>query len=154
MTIIVESPSDDLAAWIGVAGVAVGVLLTTAVEWLRDRRGQTRQRQRDLHAAADELAGAAETLGWLSMSQAAGGSDASRRLDFALAMAREQARINAALVTIAQLASDELLDAAGAVKTAALEILDPDFDKSAASYHRMRDRLGELNGALFSQLVG
>jgi hypothetical protein len=89
--VIVNTPGDDLAAWIGVAGVGVGVLLTTVVEWLRDRRGLARERRRELLAAADELANSANTIGFL-MSLFAAQQKETKALDWANAYLPHQER--------------------------------------------------------------
>jgi hypothetical protein len=120
VTIIVEAPSDDLAAWIGVAGVAVGVVLTTGVEWLRDSRGQRRQLRRDARAAADELAAAAETMAALALSVHAPHAKERDPLAFTLALLSQQERVNTACVTIMRLLPPQVAEAAHNVRDAAL----------------------------------
>lgn len=89
MKVIFNTPGDDLTAWIGVAGVAVGVLLTTVVEWLRDRRGLARERRRELLTAADELANSANSIGFLMSLFAAQQKEAKALVT--IAMIRETA---------------------------------------------------------------
>jgi hypothetical protein len=58
MTTVVVQP-DDLGAWIGVAGVAVGVVLAAGIDWWRSRRtGRKELRQRLMQAGSDLAAAA------------------------------------------------------------------------------------------------
>jgi hypothetical protein len=59
-TVLVEP--DDAAAWIGLAGVVVGALLTAAFEWVRGRRGDRKRVRRDLLIAGWQLQRRAELL--------------------------------------------------------------------------------------------
>lgn len=121
MKVIVNTPGDDLAAWIGVAGVAVGVLLTTVVEWLRDRRGLARERRRELEAAAAELANSANSIGFL-MSLFAAQQKEGKALDWANAYLPNQERCNAAAVTLTKLAPKPVTEAADKVRRAAVDV--------------------------------
>jgi hypothetical protein len=119
--VIINTPGDDLAAWIGVAGVAVGVLLTTVAEWLRDRRGLARERRRELEAAAHELANSANSIGFL-MSLFAAQQKAAKALDWANAYLPNQERCNAAAVTLKRLAPRPVTEAADKVRRAAVDV--------------------------------
>lgn len=115
MKVIVNAPGDDLAAWIGVAGVAVGVLLTTVVEWLRDRRGLARERRRELLTAADELANSSNSIGFL-MSLFAAQQKQAKALDWANVYLPHQERCNAAAVALNRLAPRPVTEAADRVR--------------------------------------
>ena len=119
--VIVNTPGDDLAAWIGVAGVAVGVLLTTVVEWLRDRRGLARERRREMEAAADELANSANSIGFL-MSLFAAQQKEAKALDWANAYLPNQERCNAAAAALKRLAPRPVTEAADKVRRAAVGV--------------------------------
>ncbi len=119
--VIVNTPGDDLAAWIGVAGVAVGVLLTTVVEWLRDRRGLARERRRELIAAADELANSAISIGFL-MSLFAAQQKEAKALDWANAYLPNQERCDAAGAALKRLAPRPVTEAADKVRRASVVV--------------------------------
>lgn len=67
---IVVVQSDDLAAWIGVAGVAVGVVLGAGIDSWRSRKAERKRLRRDLTRAGTELAHA--TTAWARANRAAG----------------------------------------------------------------------------------
>lgn len=71
-TVIVEP--DSLGAWIGLAGVALGALLSTGATWLQRHGSDTKERRREVTAAADELL----TATW-SLEEMLDGLQASRR---------------------------------------------------------------------------
>ncbi len=58
MTVVVVQ-SDELSAWIGVAGVAVGVVLTTGIDSWRGRRAERKETRRRLLQAGSDLSAAA-----------------------------------------------------------------------------------------------
>jgi membrane glycosyltransferase len=59
---VVVVQSDDLAAWIGVAGVVVGVVLSTSIDAWRSRRADRKQKREALIRAGGELAQSAAAL--------------------------------------------------------------------------------------------
>lgn len=59
-SVIIEP--DSASAWIGLAGVAVGVLLTGSLELLRSRLTQRSERQREANQAVSELRASASSL--------------------------------------------------------------------------------------------
>lgn len=61
MTTVIVEP-DSLSAWIGLAGVAVGALLSTAGSWMQRRWAEGSNRRREFYDAADDLRGSAQTL--------------------------------------------------------------------------------------------
>ena len=67
---IVVVQSDEFAAWIGVAGVVVGVVLTTGIEALRSRRAEQKRLHADLLRAGLEVA--TGTLAQVAAEEAAG----------------------------------------------------------------------------------
>lgn len=70
MSTIVVVQSDDLSAWIGVAGVAVGVVLTTGIDWWRSRRRERKELRHRLLQAGSDLSAAASA--YQKATQAAG----------------------------------------------------------------------------------
>jgi hypothetical protein len=100
--------------------VAVGVLLTSVIEFLRDRRGLERERRRELKAAAYELANSANSIGHLMSLFAAMRNDA-RALDWAEAYLPHQERRNVAAFAIRRLAPPAS-EAADRVRRAAMEV--------------------------------
>jgi hypothetical protein len=52
-TVVVEP--DSVSAWLGLAGVALGALLTTGATWLQSLRGDRKSKRREIIAAADDL---------------------------------------------------------------------------------------------------
>jgi hypothetical protein len=62
MATVVVVQSDDLAAWIGVAGVAVGVLLTAGIDGWRNRKVESKRRRVALIHAGFELAARVQDL--------------------------------------------------------------------------------------------
>lgn len=154
VSIIVQSPSDDLAAWIGLVGVAVGVLLTTGVEWLRDRRTQRRENHRALREAVDELTDAAQTVVMLLMNAKIKGAQSDNRLDFVLALAANLGRSNAAAVTVIRLGSSQLADAAVKVRQAAVDMSTLAGEAElAAAYNKVTAASNNLYAALAQQDV-
>jgi hypothetical protein len=104
---IVVVQSDDLAAWIGVAGVAVGVALGAGIDSLRTRRAERKRMLRDLIRAGSDLAAAAgafEKAVWLA------GDDKGDAAWVEVIDARSDA-MRSALVTIRD-AGDKALDQA------------------------------------------
>lgn len=59
-TVIVES--DSLSAWIGLAGVALGALLSAGGSWTQRRWTEGSNRRREFHKAANDLRASTQTL--------------------------------------------------------------------------------------------
>ena len=59
-TVIVQS--DSLSTWIGLAGVALGALLSTGGSWIQRRWTESSNRQREFHDAADDLRASTQNL--------------------------------------------------------------------------------------------
>ena len=74
MSAVVVVQSDDLSAWIGVAGVAVGVVLAAGIDWWRGRRAERKETRNRLLRAGSELASAvaAYQRTWRAAGKAAG----------------------------------------------------------------------------------
>jgi hypothetical protein len=123
MASVVVVQSDDLAAWIGVAGVAVGIILTTGLEWWRDRRVQRRDSRRELRAAAHDLIGSSTTLlavaSWYR-------TEGKGRLEWLLAMNELNGRVTIAAYTINRLATELVAQSAWNVKNAVDRFSDID----------------------------
>jgi hypothetical protein len=152
VTIIVEAPSDDLAAWIGVAGVAVGVLLTTGIEWARDRRTQRRDRRREIWAAYDELLNAAHAMQFLVISiRTPGYLPEGSRLDHLLALSANLGRVNSGCSAVIRLGPDQIVEAVDKVRQATMNVTDilaTDQQASTAAYNRISEACDQLRLAL------
>jgi hypothetical protein len=73
---VVVVQSHDLSAWIGVAGVAVGVVLAAGIDWLRTRRAERKQMRQVLVRAGSDLAGAVSAeMDVITTATAAGAMD-------------------------------------------------------------------------------
>ena len=147
---VVQSAGTDLAAWIGVAGVAVGVVMTTTVEWLRDRCTTRRQQRREVLAAAVQLTGAASTMASLLLSSESAGADSIRAtaVQWTLAMASQLERANDAAVTIIRLAPPAVADAATTIRGIAERI-----DNADLKWFTARDEIKEASTVLYDALA-
>ena len=96
MASIVVVQSDDLAAWIGVAGVVVGVVLSTGLDWWRSRRAKRAAARQELLRAGNELYSA--TAARTAVVNAAG--DAIGEPAWVLVVAQFQAAQSAAMAKI------------------------------------------------------
>lgn len=56
------SSSDAFAAWIGLAGVAVGAILSGGIDWWRSHITEGKERRREIGRAADDLGAGANSL--------------------------------------------------------------------------------------------
>lgn len=56
------SLSDTFAAWIGLAGVAVGAILSGGIDWWRSHITEGKERRREIGRAADDLGAGANSL--------------------------------------------------------------------------------------------
>ncbi len=121
MTVVVVQ-SDELSAWIGVAGVAVGVVLSTGIDWWRSRRTGRRELRHRLLQAGSDLAAAA--TGYQSTTRAAGAA-MSEPAWHELIQARLEALRTAYLII--NLAGDK------GVEVAAGHIVKVAFDAAASS---------------------
>lgn len=70
MTPVVIIKSDDLSAWIGIAGVVVGVVLAAWIDWWRSHRTRRLELRHELLRAGSDLAFA--TGAYHSTARAAG----------------------------------------------------------------------------------
>jgi hypothetical protein len=65
-TVIIES--DSLDAWLGLIGVVIGVVVTTATGWLQNRRHDRTEQVRELEASKGQLIASATSIvilvGW------------------------------------------------------------------------------------------
>jgi len=128
MASVVVVQSDDLAAWIGLAGVVVGVVLSTSIDSWRSRRADRKQTREALIRAGGELARAAAAL---AKAERAAGPHKNEPAWIEAIDARANA-MAAAGQTI-RLAGDDTLDAASLrIVTVAMRQM-PGGDSAATS---------------------
>jgi hypothetical protein len=118
MTVIVEP--DSIGAWIGLAGVAVGALLTGGVTWLQGARRERKERSSATEHACTELWAAAESVQLLSRMLRVGTEVPV--LEWSQAIATAVNRVIIAADTVNRLAPGDLGKAALSVAAAALDI--------------------------------
>jgi hypothetical protein len=113
MTVVVVQ-SDELAAWIGVAGVVVGVVLTAGIDWWKSRRAEQKQKRKELIRAGDELAQASAAVA--ELSRLAGNS--ANEVPWIEALNARQSAIIRAHRTIREAGVKEIDDAADEIVAA------------------------------------
>ena len=136
MASIVVVQSDDLAAWIGVAGVVVGVVLSTGLDWWRSRKAKRAVARQELLRAGNELYSA--TAARTAVVNAAG--DAIGEPAWVLVVAQFQAAQSAAMAKIVAAGIPPINQAAAEVVKAASQ----PFEKPTTG----DDRFGPDGGAL------
>jgi hypothetical protein len=136
---VIVIQSDDLAAWIGVAGVAVGVVLAAAIDWWRTRRAENKQTRLDLLRAASELAGTATAA---ERTNRVAGQTENDGASIEDSDAR-QAAMRSALVTIKIIGDRGLDEAALGIVAVAIKPMPPAEDQVA-----FQRRMHELSDAL------
>lgn len=118
MTVIVEP--DSLSAWLGLAGVGVGALLTAGVAWLQSRHSERKDRQRQEIQAITDLGASAESLRMTVVALfAASQNDPNAIRDWVPAITGLLDRVHKADATIARLSKPPLVTAADALAAAA-----------------------------------
>lgn len=122
MNTVVIVKSDDLSAWIGIAGVIVGVVLAAGIDWQRSRRTERRELRRRLLQSGSDLASAATA--YTRTTRAAGAAMGEPAWHEAI-----QARLDAmsAAALTVNLAGDKTLEAAAG------RIIKVAFEAGAAS---------------------
>lgn len=128
MTVVVVQ-SDDLAAWIGLAGVVVGVVLTEGFDWLKSRRAEQRQKRQELLRAGDELAQASTAVA--DLFRQAGNS--VNELPWIEALNARQSALMRAHRTIREAGVKEIDDAADEIVAATQQ------SGNAVPFDRFRD---------------
>lgn len=119
MTVIVEP--DSIGAWIGLAGVALGALLTGGVTWLQGARRERKERNAAIQQACTELWAAAHNVQLLcAMLRGAAGAEFPA-LEWTQTVAAAVSRVIIAADTVNHLAPRDLGNAALDVAAAALE---------------------------------
>ena len=112
---------DSIAAWIGLVGVAVGVLLSGVLDWWRGHLAERRDRRREMHRAADELMAAANAL---LVAKGAFGAPQARQeslLAWTQVMMAQAERIQRASEALIRLGPQGLAKAADDLATAAVD---------------------------------
>jgi sugar phosphate isomerase/epimerase len=128
MATVVVVQSDELAAWIGVAGVVVGVVLTAGIDTWRSRRAERKQQRDALIRAGGELARAATAL---AKAERAAGSHRNEAAWIEAIDARANAMADAGQTI--RLAGEEALDEA-ALRIVAVALREmPEADPDATS---------------------
>jgi hypothetical protein len=80
MATVVVLQSDELGAWIGVAGVAVGVVLAAGIDWWRSRRAERKQKRLELLRARQLNESLAEFKAGVVIVETAPTKPAARRV--------------------------------------------------------------------------
>jgi hypothetical protein len=115
-TVIVQA--DSTGAWIGLAGVALGALLSTGGTWLQRRWSEHREQRRSVKEAIDELPVAARTL-LLTLQSYRGSDDAEQALlAWTPLMTAQMERVQRAAQTIMRYSTPGLASMAEAVTDA------------------------------------
>lgn len=127
---VVIVQSDELAAWLGIAGVVVGAALTAGLQWWRDQGTEEKKRRRELRAAADELWGSANTLVAIAATLPAVQEGNESGLRWIQAMAAPAERVQIASQEVSRL-SPVIAGAAKRVSTAAFAYISAN-DKAPA----------------------
>jgi hypothetical protein len=117
MTVIVEP--DSLSAWLGLAGVGVGVLSTLGTAWLQARYGGRKEKHRELSNATAELLASAEGLRVIVAAFAASRNEPNAIRDWMPVIAGLVERVQKADAVIARLAQPALVKAAADLAGAA-----------------------------------
>ena len=129
MTVIVEP--DSLSAWLGLAGVAVGVLSTLGTAWLQARYGGRKEKYRELSRATAELLASANGLRVIVAAFVASRTEPHAIRDWMPVIAGLVERVQKADAVIARLAQPALVTAAADLADAAGKLVQ-DFDGSVA----------------------
>jgi hypothetical protein len=131
---------DTLSAWIGVAGVAVGVALTAGMQmarhWLEGREGK----RRSLTQAADTLLGGCNSLAVLVGVRRAPNFPPDQLLAWTKECNREAERVQAAAHFIQRHARPELWAASARLADAAFAVIGSDDRQQALT--EMSDAMG------------
>jgi hypothetical protein len=144
---VVVIQSDDLAAWIGVAGVAVGVVLAAGIDWWRNRRAERRQTRCDLLHAGTDLSAAVGSLA--RAGRAAGAAAKSDPAWMEVVDGRSDA-MRVALQRIMGVAGQEVDNAANAIIRASYKAMPDATDQEAFLRYaqEMMDVMGRYRDAV------
>jgi hypothetical protein len=121
---------DSLSAWLGLAGVGVGALLTAGVAWLQNRHSDRQDRRRQEIQAITDLGASAESLQMTVVAlSVASQIDPNAIRDWVPAITGLLDRVHKADATIARLSKPPLVTAADALAAAARDYAH-DFGRS------------------------
>lgn len=121
VTVIVEP--DSFSAWIGVAGVGIGVVLSAGVQIVRDVMRGRKDRTRELTEAVDTMLGACNQLAILVAIRQQPGVRDEPALAWAEATNREAERIQTAAHVVQRYARHEVGEAAGQLAVTVFEVI-------------------------------
>jgi hypothetical protein len=110
MTVIVEP--DSLSAWLGLAGVGVGVLSTLGTAWVQERYSSRKEKHREISGAAAELRASADGLRVIVAAFVASKNDPNAIRDWMPIIGGLVERVQKADAVIARLAQPPLAKAA------------------------------------------
>jgi hypothetical protein len=141
-SVIVEP--DSASAWIGLAGVALGALLSTGATWLQRRSSALKHEHTDIREAIVEMLTGAEALDKaVSVPNSSKGSGGSLLLWVQFVTSQTEKVEKAALkVGISRYATAELTASAG--KVAATTILCARLEGADGSLEKLREAVKEL----------
>jgi hypothetical protein len=142
MTTVIVQP-DSAAAWIGLAGVALGAVLSAGGTWLQRRWTEQRARRHEVDEAAGELRAAARTL-VLIVEAYHVKEDAQSLLAWAPLVSAQVERVEKATEVIGRHATPELAALAGAVAEAVVVSAMGDAKRKIGVY----EALDEVNEAM------
>lgn len=132
MAQVVVVQSDILAAWIGLAGVGVGVLLSGGLDWWRSRIAERKATRQQFTVAVDELIGSANALtvamegfGIAHRQGGASGTAGDDLIGWVQLMMTQAERLQKASEAIRRLGKPELGQAAAEVASAAMGSVGP-----------------------------
>lgn len=117
MTVIVEP--DSLSAWLGLAGVGVGVLATLGTAWLQARYSGRKEKYHELSQATAELLASAVGLRVIVGAFVASKNEPDAIHDWLPVIASQIERVRKADAIIARLAQPALVKAAADLAIAA-----------------------------------
>jgi hypothetical protein len=117
VTVIVEP--DSLSAWLGLAGVGVGVLATLGTAWLQARYGGRKEKYRELSRASAELLATAVGLRVIVGAFVASRNQPDAIRDWLPVIAGQIERVQKADAIIARLAQPALVKVAADLANAA-----------------------------------
>jgi hypothetical protein len=113
MTVIIQQ--DSLNAWVGLAGVVVGGLLTGGLNWLRRKTSEASGRDRERHRLSDDLVAGANASLLVRRMYAAGQARGEGILPWTQLMMAQAERVQKAAEGLIRLGPQELGEDAQAV---------------------------------------
>jgi hypothetical protein len=157
---VVVVQSDDLAAWIGLAGVALGALLSTGATWLQRRSSERKNEHNETRAAVAEMLAGAESLAVIIRAFNTSDSADNSLLDWLplITLQTERLQKAATIVGASRNATPELVASAGklsgaAILCARLNGADDSLEKLVLATENFRPEVAKA-GTTMSKLKG